>query len=192
LQRIKKHRPDILSPTSPVQLQLRWDHQFAGYYAADWQGFYAAEGLDVEIRSVLHTITAHGRCLSEHCRRKILNITDGVANPVRQQTPSGSGKILNIANGGCKPRPAASAHILNIADGVANPVRQRFLSYMVILLIFILIPINRQSAFQVGFPFVINHRPDWHTDDEQTLRAKKLTTAIWQGLSQDMSILTGL
>jgi ABC-type nitrate/sulfonate/bicarbonate transport system substrate-binding protein len=36
-----------------VVLQLRWDHQFqfAGYYAALWQGYYAAAGLDVEIRS---------------------------------------------------------------------------------------------------------------------------------------------
>ena len=38
-----------------VSLQLRWDHQFqfAGYYAAAWQGFYAANGLDVEIRGAL-------------------------------------------------------------------------------------------------------------------------------------------
>lgn len=37
----------------PVVLQLRWDHQFqfAGYYAALWQGYYAEEGLHVEIRS---------------------------------------------------------------------------------------------------------------------------------------------
>jgi diguanylate cyclase (GGDEF)-like protein len=37
----------------PVSLQLRWDHQFqfAGYYAALWQGYYAAAGIDVEIRS---------------------------------------------------------------------------------------------------------------------------------------------
>ncbi|MBT4710279.1 MAG: PAS domain S-box protein [Alphaproteobacteria bacterium] len=36
-----------------VVLQLRWDHQaqFAGYYAALWQGFYADAGLNVEIRS---------------------------------------------------------------------------------------------------------------------------------------------
>ncbi|MBF0445963.1 MAG: ABC transporter substrate-binding protein [Magnetococcales bacterium] len=36
-------------------LQLRWDHQFqfAGYYAAQWQGYYAEEGLDVEIRSAI-------------------------------------------------------------------------------------------------------------------------------------------
>ncbi len=36
-----------------VVLQLRWDHQFqfAGYYAAEWQGFYAEAGLEVEIRS---------------------------------------------------------------------------------------------------------------------------------------------
>jgi len=36
-----------------VVLQLRWDHQFqfAGYYAAQWQGYYEEEGLNVEIRS---------------------------------------------------------------------------------------------------------------------------------------------
>lgn len=38
-----------------VVLQLRWDHQFqfAGYYEALWQGYYAREGLDVEIRSAV-------------------------------------------------------------------------------------------------------------------------------------------
>lgn len=36
-----------------VVLQLKWDHQFqfAGYYAAQWQGYYTDAGLDVEIRS---------------------------------------------------------------------------------------------------------------------------------------------
>jgi len=36
-----------------VILQLRWDpqFQFAGYYAALWQGYYSDAGLDVEIRS---------------------------------------------------------------------------------------------------------------------------------------------
>jgi len=36
----------------PVVLQLRWDHQFqfAGYYAALWQGYYSEEGIDVEIK----------------------------------------------------------------------------------------------------------------------------------------------
>src|SRR5699024_1268655 len=35
-----------------VILQLRWHHQFqfAGYYAADWMGYYEDEGLIVEIR----------------------------------------------------------------------------------------------------------------------------------------------
>jgi len=35
-----------------VVLQLRWDHQFqfAGYYAAKWQGYYAEADLEVEIR----------------------------------------------------------------------------------------------------------------------------------------------
>ncbi|MCG8617073.1 MAG: PAS domain S-box protein, partial [Desulfobacterales bacterium] len=38
-----------------VVLQLRWDHQFqfAGYYAAKWQGYYENVGLDVEIRSAV-------------------------------------------------------------------------------------------------------------------------------------------
>ena len=36
-----------------VVLQLQWEHefQFAGYYAAQWQGLYNEQGLDVEIRS---------------------------------------------------------------------------------------------------------------------------------------------
>jgi len=36
-----------------VVLQLRWEpqFQFAGYYAALWQGYYKSAGLDVEIRS---------------------------------------------------------------------------------------------------------------------------------------------
>lgn len=42
----------LLNKTDLV-LQLRWDHQFqfAGYYAAQWLGYYEAEGLNVEIRS---------------------------------------------------------------------------------------------------------------------------------------------
>lgn len=38
-----------------VSLQLRWHHQFqfAGYYAAQWQGFYSEEGIEVEIRSAV-------------------------------------------------------------------------------------------------------------------------------------------
>ncbi|KAA2235032.1 ABC transporter substrate-binding protein [Salinarimonas soli] len=36
-----------------VVLQLQWDHQFqfAGYYAAQWQGYYREAGIEVEIRS---------------------------------------------------------------------------------------------------------------------------------------------
>ena len=47
----------------PVVLQLRWDNQFqfAGYFAANWQGFYRDEGLEVEIRPAL---TADGKILS--------------------------------------------------------------------------------------------------------------------------------
>ena len=41
------------SAAEKVVLQLRWDHQFqfAGYYAALWQGYYSDAGLEVEIRS---------------------------------------------------------------------------------------------------------------------------------------------
>lgn len=37
-----------------VVLQLKWEHefQFAGYYAAQWQGYYADLGIDVEIRPI--------------------------------------------------------------------------------------------------------------------------------------------
>lgn len=38
-----------------LRLQLRWDHQyqFAGYYAADWLGYYREEGLQVELLPAL-------------------------------------------------------------------------------------------------------------------------------------------
>ncbi len=38
-----------------VVLQLKWEHefQFAGYYAAKWQGYYRDAGLEVEIRSAI-------------------------------------------------------------------------------------------------------------------------------------------
>ncbi len=38
-----------------VTLQLRWDHQFqfAGYYAAKWNGYYEAAGIDAEILSAV-------------------------------------------------------------------------------------------------------------------------------------------
>ncbi|SMF95943.1 PAS domain S-box-containing protein [Methylomagnum ishizawai] len=40
------------NPLEKLVLQLKWFHQFqfAGYYAAQEQGYYAAEGLDVDIR----------------------------------------------------------------------------------------------------------------------------------------------
>lgn len=39
-----------------VVLQLKWEHefQFAGYYAAQWQGIYQQAGLNVEIRSAIN------------------------------------------------------------------------------------------------------------------------------------------
>jgi polar amino acid transport system substrate-binding protein len=41
-------------PLEHVTLQLKWKHQFeyAGYYAAAAQGYYAAEGLDVQIKAI--------------------------------------------------------------------------------------------------------------------------------------------
>lgn len=48
------HNPQIgeAKKADEVILQLRWHHQFqfAGYYAADWMGYYEDEGLIVEIR----------------------------------------------------------------------------------------------------------------------------------------------
>jgi signal transduction histidine kinase/CheY-like chemotaxis protein/ABC-type nitrate/sulfonate/bicarbonate transport system substrate-binding protein len=43
--------PLAAAATEPVRLQLKWQHQFqfAGYYAAQAQGFYGAVGLAVEI-----------------------------------------------------------------------------------------------------------------------------------------------
>lgn len=47
--------PNAKAAGEKVTLQLRWDHQFqfAGYYAALWQGYYAAAGLDVDIKSAV-------------------------------------------------------------------------------------------------------------------------------------------
>lgn len=44
--------PGFASAADKVVLQLKWFHQFqfAGYYAAKAQGYYADEGLDVDIR----------------------------------------------------------------------------------------------------------------------------------------------
>jgi len=49
-----------------VILQLKWKHQFqfAGFYAAQSQGYFAAEGLDVEIREVDSNRTASDIVLS--------------------------------------------------------------------------------------------------------------------------------
>ena len=43
--------PASVQALDKVRLQLRFDHQFqfAGYYAAQWQGYYAEAGLEVEI-----------------------------------------------------------------------------------------------------------------------------------------------
>lgn len=45
-------RPVVAADADVIVLQLRWSHQyqFAGYYTAKWLGYYAREGLAVEIR----------------------------------------------------------------------------------------------------------------------------------------------
>ncbi len=45
--------PCLAHAADKVVLQLAWEHQFqfAGYYAALWQGYYDAAGLDVQIQS---------------------------------------------------------------------------------------------------------------------------------------------
>jgi len=50
-----------------VVLQLHWhpDFQFAGYYAALWQGYYADAGLDVEIRKAFDESGEHLRAFVE-------------------------------------------------------------------------------------------------------------------------------
>lgn len=72
----------------PVTLQLRWDHQFqfAGYYAADWLGYYEAEGIDVDIRSALSS-------------GKILDATQEIAEN-RAQFGVGAADILIVRNQG--------------------------------------------------------------------------------------------
>jgi diguanylate cyclase (GGDEF)-like protein/PAS domain S-box-containing protein len=55
--------PSLVSAADRVVLQLQWEHEFqyAGYYAAKWQGFYERAGLEVEIRP---GFTEDGRFLS--------------------------------------------------------------------------------------------------------------------------------
>ncbi len=46
-------------PADKVVLQLKWKHQFqfAGFYAAQQQGYYAEEGLEVELREIANSLT---------------------------------------------------------------------------------------------------------------------------------------
>ncbi|NBC31493.1 MAG: ABC transporter substrate-binding protein [Alphaproteobacteria bacterium] len=64
-------------------LQLRWDHQFqfAGFYAAQWQGFYEEAGLAVELRPAF---AADGR---------LINVTEAVESG-RAQVGIGAADIL--------------------------------------------------------------------------------------------------
>jgi len=68
-----------------VRLQLKWTHQFqfAGYYAAKEQGYYADEGLDVEFLERFSNITP------------VEQVTSGVA----QYGIGSSGLVLDQVNG---------------------------------------------------------------------------------------------
>lgn len=85
------------SAQDEVVLQLRWDHQFqfAGYYAALWQGYYADAGLTVEIRSAITE------------DRTILNTTEEVGAG-RAHFGIGSTDILLAADRGIPLRILAS------------------------------------------------------------------------------------
>lgn len=63
-----------------VTLQLKWDHefQFAGYYAAQWQGYYEAAGLNVTIRS---RVTPDGKLLDVGDELQRGNAEFAVAGP---------------------------------------------------------------------------------------------------------------
>lgn len=49
--------PSAMAAERELVLQLRWDHQFqfAGFYAAQWHGFYEDAGLDVVLRPAFAT-----------------------------------------------------------------------------------------------------------------------------------------
>lgn len=46
--------PHLSLAADKVVLQLKWKHQFqfAGYYAAQSQGYFASEGLEVDIKEI--------------------------------------------------------------------------------------------------------------------------------------------
>ncbi len=82
----------MVSPAASAEkvvLQLRWDYQFqfAGYYAALWQGYYEDAGLDVEIRS---GITADG---------KIVDLAEAITSGDADVTIMGSEVFRHQAQG---------------------------------------------------------------------------------------------
>jgi PAS domain S-box-containing protein len=81
--------PLTLKAADQFVLQLRWDpqFQFAGYYAALWQGYYSDANLDITIRSAWHP------------DKKILTATDEVANG-RADFGVGAGEILRARDTG--------------------------------------------------------------------------------------------
>ncbi|MBL4848129.1 MAG: ABC transporter substrate-binding protein [Planctomycetes bacterium] len=62
------------SPPEKVVIQLKWKHQFqfAGYYAAKHRGYYAAEGLDVELREKPQGMIVSAEVLSGRAQYGVL------------------------------------------------------------------------------------------------------------------------
>ncbi|MBD9358551.1 EAL domain-containing protein [Methylomonas albis] len=85
--------PSANRPLEKVALQLKWFHQFqfAGYYAAIEQGYYAEEGLQVEIRE----------------RAPSLDYVEQVASGQAEYGIGDSGIVAQFANG--KPIVALAA-----------------------------------------------------------------------------------
>lgn len=54
--------PNLTRAQDKVVLQLIWEHQFqfAGFYAADWQGYYRDAGIEVEVRTA---VTPEGKII---------------------------------------------------------------------------------------------------------------------------------
>ncbi len=121
------------SALEKVVLQLRWDHQaqFAGYYAAVWQGFYADAGLDVKIRSAFGDegfVQAVPEVLAGRAEfgigaADVLVAIDGgapliIASPVFQQ--SGFGVVSRVYSGVASPADLMGLAVMRPTSDLAE------------------------------------------------------------------------
>ena len=131
--------PSIAQDAAPdsalekVVLELRWDHQaqFAGYYAAVWQGFYADAGLDVKIRSAFGDegfVQAVPEVLAGRAEfgigaADVLVAIDGgapliIASPVFQQ--SGFGVVSRVYSGVASPADLMGLAVMRPTSDLAE------------------------------------------------------------------------